>query len=105
MARFYPLLFGLHWPIALLMIVAWVFGRLRLAEMPNDGPEKLFALRAHMSSGIIVLILMLLFRLAARFLTVKPPHATTGNAITDRLGVAMPASKAIRPAHPQKSNA
>ncbi len=87
MTRYHPLLVALHWLIALLIIVALVFGNFRLAEMPNDDPEKLFALRAHMSIGIIVLFLML-FRLATRALSAKPPHASTGNALEDKLGVA-----------------
>ncbi len=86
MTRYHPLLVALHWLIALMVIVALVFGSLRLTAIPNDDPEKLFALRAHMSIGIMVLLLMLV-RLATRSFSEKPPHASTGNALTDRLGV------------------
>ena len=55
MTRYHPLLVALHWLAALLVIVALVFGSFRLTNIPNDDPEKLFALRAHMSIGIAVL--------------------------------------------------
>jgi cytochrome b561 len=86
MARYHPLLVALHWLIAVLIIIALVFGSLRLSEMQNDDPEKLFALRAHMSIGIAVLFLMLV-RLAMRIFSEKPPHATVGHPLADRLGV------------------
>ena len=86
MTRYHPLLVALHWLIALLIIVALVFGSLRLSEMPNDDPGKLFALRAHMSIGIAVLFLMLA-RFAIRIFSEMPPHASTGNLLADRLGV------------------
>ena len=86
MTRYHPLLVALHWLTALLVIVALVFGSFRLTNIPNDDPEKLFALRAHMSIGIAVLFLMLA-RLIIRTFSEKPPHATTGNRIADRLGL------------------
>lgn len=86
MTRYHPLLVALHWLIALLIIVALVFGSLRLSEMSNDDPGKLFALRAHMSIGIAVLFLMLV-RLAIRIFSEKPPHARTGSSLVDKLGV------------------
>ncbi len=52
MTPYHPLLVALHWLTSLLIIVALVFGSLRLSEMPNDDPGKLFALRAHMRSGM-----------------------------------------------------
>ncbi len=87
MTRYHPLLVALHWLVAVLVIVALVFGTLRLTELPNDDPEKLFALRAHMSIGITVAVLMLV-RLVTRAVTATPPHATTGNALADKVGVA-----------------
>ena len=87
MTRYHPLLVALHWLVAVLVIIALVFGTLRLTEMSNDDPEKLFALRAHMSIGITVLVLMSI-RLIVRVFTATPPHATTGNALADRVGVA-----------------
>lgn len=87
MTRYHPLLVALHWIVALLVIIALVFGSLRLTTLPNDDPEKLLALRAHMSIGITVLVLMLI-RLVTRVFTAKPPHASTGNATADKVGVA-----------------
>jgi cytochrome b561 len=86
MPRYNPLLVALHWLLAFLIIIALVFGSLRLAEMPNDDPEKLFALRAHISVGMAILVLMIV-RLVTRVFTAKPPPASTGHALADRLGV------------------
>lgn len=57
-----------------------------LSEIPNSDPEKLFALRMHMSMGIIILVLTLI-RLAVRFKTAKPVEADIGNALLNKLGV------------------
>ncbi|MDJ0825379.1 MAG: cytochrome b/b6 domain-containing protein [Rhodobacter sp.] len=87
MTRYHPFLVALHWLIALMIILALIFGSTQLAGMPNDDPAKIAGLRAHMSLGIAVLVLMLI-RLATRLFTAKPPHASTGNALLDRAGVA-----------------
>ncbi len=87
MRRYHPLLVALHWLVALLVIIALTFGSLRLTQLPNDSPEKLFALRAHMTIGLVVLLLMVV-RLATRFFTTTPPPASTGSALADKLGVA-----------------
>lgn len=87
MTRYHPLLVALHWLIALLIIIALVFGSLRLTEIPNDDPEKLVALQAHMSIGIAILLLMLI-RLITRIFSERPPHASSGIDLADKLGVA-----------------
>lgn len=84
--RYHPLLVTLHWLLALMIIMGLIMGGFVLAETPNSDPEKLFALRMHMSMGILILLLMLV-RLVVRLRTDKPAHAETGNALLDRLGV------------------
>ena len=56
-----------------------------LAETPNSDPGKIFALRMHMGSGILILVLMLV-RLIVRARSAKPPHVETGSALIDRAG-------------------
>ncbi|MDJ0628593.1 MAG: cytochrome b/b6 domain-containing protein [Rhodobacter sp.] len=87
MTRYHPLLVALHWLIALMIVMALIFGGAFLAEMPNDDPAKIDGLRAHMSLGMAVLVLMLI-RLATRLFTAKPPPAGTGNALLDKAGAA-----------------
>lgn len=82
--RYHPAFATLHWLIALLVIVALAMGAVVLANTPNT-PEKLFGLRAHMITGITILVLMLV-RIVMRFRSARPAPATTGNAALDRLG-------------------
>lgn len=84
--RYHPLLVTLHWLLALMIGVALFAGGALLAETPNSDPDKIFMLRAHMSIGILILLLML-FRLLVRLRTSKPAHASTGNAMLDKAGV------------------
>lgn len=87
MTRYHPLLVVLHWLMALLIVLALVFGTFVLAPLANDDPDKMFSFTGHMSLGIIVgglLVIRLLVRLSAQ----SPPHARTGNALLDRIGVA-----------------
>lgn len=83
--RYHPALVVLHWLMALLLIVALGMGMLKLQHIPNASPEKLDALRGHMIAGVLIFGLMLL-RLATRLATRKPAHASTGNALLDRVG-------------------
>jgi cytochrome b561 len=82
--RYHPLLVLIHWVLAFLIIGALFFGATKLASMPNEDPEKLFALRFHMTAGVAILSLMLL-RLFTRNATRRPPKASTGNASLDKL--------------------
>ncbi|MFT5363810.1 MAG: cytochrome b561, partial [Dinoroseobacter sp.] len=85
MTRYHPLLVVLHWLLAAMIIGGLIIGGQILAKMPNVDPGKIFALRVHMGAGAVILVLMLV-RLVTRFVSSKPPHATTGNAILDRVG-------------------
>lgn len=81
--RYHPLLVALHWLLAVMIIVALVMGSQVLAALPNDSPDKMFSLRAHMSIGMIIGVLML-GRLIIRHSTARPPKADSGNALLNR---------------------
>jgi cytochrome b561 len=75
-ARYHPLLAGLHWLLALLIIGALTVG-FALASTGNSDPGKVSVLRLHMMAGLSILVLMG-FRFFVRMATRKPPRATTG---------------------------
>lgn len=82
--RYHPLLVGLHWVLALLIVAALALGALVMVRIPNDDPMKIEALRSHMTGGAAILLLMLL-RLFVRVRTEAPPAATARNRLLDRL--------------------
>lgn len=79
-ARYHPLLVGLHWLLALLIIGNLAAGKLVLENMADSDPEKLKLLRLHMAGGLTVLLLLLV-RLATRFATRKPGPAHDSKAL------------------------
>lgn len=83
-SRYHPLLVGLHWVMALLIIAALALGALVMVHLPNTSPMKLEALRSHMIGGVLILALMLA-RLVVRNRSRRPPAAPTGNAFLDRV--------------------
>lgn len=85
MTRYHPLLVALHWLLAALIIGALFMGATKLAEMPNSDPAKIEALRAHMTVGLVIGVLMLV-RLVTRLRSAKPPHADTGNSALNLAG-------------------
>lgn len=67
MHRYHSLLVTLHWLVALLIIALLFAGEFLLSQTPNTAPAKIITLRAHMSAGTFILLLMvvrLLMRLA-----------------------------------------
>ncbi len=82
--RYHPALVTMHWIIAILVIAALTLGSLVMAKLPNSDPMKFEALRAHMSGGVIILVLML-GRLFVRTRTVHPAPATPGHPALDWL--------------------
>ncbi len=82
--RYHPILVVLHWGLALLVLAALALGALKMAPTPNSDPAKSEALRAHMTGGLVILVLMLV-RLVTRRSTSHPPKASTGIAALDRL--------------------
>jgi cytochrome b561 len=86
MKRYHPALVSLHWLLAILIIVALLMGSNLLSQIPNNDPEKLFALKMHMISGFIILVLMIT-RVVVRKMTDKPAPAETGNALLNKAGI------------------
>jgi cytochrome b561 len=85
MTRYHPVLVALHWLMALMILVALAAGRLVLANMPPDSPDKVTGLGGHMIFGMAIGVLLVL-RLVTRSRSSHPPHAETGNAALDRIG-------------------
>jgi cytochrome b561 len=72
--RYHPLLVGLHWIIALLIIGNLAGGKLLLESLSDSDPAKLEVLRLHMLGGLTILLL-LVGRLVTRFATARPGPA------------------------------
>jgi cytochrome b561 len=83
-SRYHPLLVVLHWVLAFFILGALALGALALAKIPTADPAKIEALRAHMSGGMIILVLMLM-RLAVRISSAHPAPASAGHPLLDRL--------------------
>ncbi len=77
----------LHWLIAVLVLFMLMMGHFVLAQTANSDPIKTIGLRGHMTIGIVLLVLTLI-RIVWRRKSVQPAHATTGNPLLDKLGVA-----------------
>ena len=86
MKRYHPTLVSLHWLLTVLIGVALFMGSNILSQIPNDNPEKLFALKMHMIAGFIILVLMIV-RVIVRKITDKPAAADTGNAALNKASV------------------
>ena len=82
--RYSPLLVGLHWVIAVMIIISLVMGFQILSETPNSDPEKISLLRVHMIVGVLILILTL-FRLFVRLISRLPEEANIGNKTMNRI--------------------
>lgn len=78
MKRYHPLLVGLHWLVAAMILIALVVGGPGLADIKNDDPQKLFALTGHMVWGLTIGAFMIA-RLVTRLLAKSPPEADAGN--------------------------
>jgi cytochrome b561 len=74
----------LHWALAVLIVAALALGFFAFAVMPNSDPQKIGVLQAHMAGGMLILALMVV-RFVVRIWTSRPPDATTGYPLLDRL--------------------
>lgn len=86
--RYHPALVILHWLLAIQLGLALSMGTFHLVSLPNASPEKLFALRAHLVSGGMI-VLLLVVRLVLRLNTRHPQPVSVGHAVLDRLTPAM----------------
>jgi len=82
--RYHPLLVGLHWLLALLIIVNLAMGSLQLQHIPNSSLEKLTALQGHMAAGMLILILTLV-RIGVRLMTRTPAPIQSDGPLWNRL--------------------
>lgn len=82
--RYSSLMVTLHWLTALLVVAAFLAGKV-IARIPNDDPAKLNPLGLHMNLGTITLLIIII-RFIARARTPRPDYASTGNALLDGLG-------------------
>jgi cytochrome b561 len=87
-SRYHPLLAGLHWLLALLIVAALALGYFFLAPMADSDPRKIGVLEAHMAGGMLILALMIV-RLVVRLLTARPAAAASGHPRLDRLARAV----------------
>jgi len=89
--RYHPVLVGLHWLLAILILAGLFGGTFELSKVPNSDPLKLVGLQIHMTIGLSILALMLI-RLVVRLRTAHPAPVETGNLTLDRLGRVMHAA-------------
>ena len=82
--RHHPLIRVLHWLIASLIIAALVMSALVMSGIPDDSPEKIDALRRHMSAGGLAFVLTLL-RFVMRRNAKRPSVLSSGIAWADWL--------------------
>ena len=82
--RYHPLQVTLHWLTVLLIIAAFVLGKVTSA-LPNDDTSKLTPMGMHMALGIVTLI-VIFARISARSNYPQPAYAATGNAFLDDFG-------------------
>ncbi len=85
-SRYHPALVALHWLLAVLIVAALLLGTFVMKNTPNSSPDKIEALRAHMSGGIAILVLMIV-RFIVRVSASKPARATTGKPLLDRIAL------------------
>ena len=83
-SRYHPLLVSLHWLVVILVFAAFALGKF-MSGQPNDDAKIPF-LWLHMLLGIVTLFVIVV-RFIARLRLPKPPRATTGNALLDKIGV------------------
>jgi len=78
MKRYHPVLVGMHWLIAAMILVSLFIGGPGLVALENDDPAKLFGLTGHMVWGLAVGAFMVV-RLAMRIFSTNPPEADAGS--------------------------
>jgi cytochrome b561 len=83
--KYHPLLVGLHWFLAILIILLLANGNLMKTMTHVDDPQKIMLLKAHLIAGFMVLFLMI-SRLIVRLKSDKPEPMDTGSTFKNKLG-------------------
>ncbi len=78
MKRYHPVLVGLHWLVAAMILIALFIGGPGLTALQNDDPAKLFGLTGHMIWGLVIGAFMVV-RLIMRLVAKAPPAADAGH--------------------------
>jgi cytochrome b561 len=81
--RHHPLLVSLHWLTVFLVFAAFGLGKF-MSSQPNEA-TKIPLLAAHMALGLVTLV-VIVGRFVVRMRLPRPAHASTGNALLDKLG-------------------
>lgn len=79
----------IHWLVAALIIFLLITGTFVLSEMPNSNPQKINNLTIHAALGALAGLLVIT-RVVVALRTPQPPHVTSANALTTRLGAMAP---------------
>jgi cytochrome b561 len=82
--RYHSLQVTLHWLTVILIIAAFVLGKV-MSRLPNDDASKLAPMAIHMTLGIVT-FLVIAARIWARSNRPQPAYASTGNAFLDDFG-------------------
>jgi cytochrome b561 len=77
--RYHPLHAGLHWLIALLVLMMLGVGKFVLPGVAADDPQKPMMLQTHAYIGGAIAVLLII-RLVLRFTVKRPAPADAGNA-------------------------
>src|SRR5258708_36901919 len=83
-SRYHPALVVLHWLLAVLIIASLVLGMFVLKTIRNASPEKVNALRAHITGGIAILALLSV-RYALRVGPTNSDQAPAASGFLDRI--------------------
>lgn len=83
MKRYHPLLVALHWIVAIMILMALLYGGPELAKLKSTDPLKPTAMGGHMVWGLVIGSLLII-RLITRLTTQKPPSADARNDLLNK---------------------
>jgi len=86
-ARYHPVHVGLHWLMALLVLMMLGVGKFVMPGVSADDPQKVFMLQFRAYTGMLLGILLVI-RLILRFTTKRPVPADAGNTFLNFVGKA-----------------
>ena len=86
--RYHPVHVGLHWLIALLVLLMLGIGKFVMPGIPADDPQKPMMLQTHAYIGGAIAVLLII-RLVLRFTVKRPAPADAGSAFLNFLSKAV----------------